>query len=353
MTVHRMDGVSRQQPSQVDREQMLGAITGHAVFMVTPEARIESWPATAEDIYGYESEQVTGQHVQFLHADDTVAVIEEVLTNAKSETVVHESWHERPNGSVFWATWTISPVYNDSFHGYAVVAQDTTRQKQYIRMLERQNDRLKEFTDILSHDLQNPLKIITTQLDFYRHTGDDEHLDTIEQTTGRMKRLIDDLLRIAENGDVVTDPEPTDIAGVIEAATTGTLTTEVTLEYESVPHVMGDSDRLHQLFENLFANAVDHGGADVTIRVGPMDGGFYVADTGPGIPEAQRATVFDHGFTTTDDGSGFGLSLVQTIVGAHGWDIAVTESDTGGARFEITGIEFVDSPHEQCTTDTE
>ena len=51
--------------------------------------------------------------------------------------------------------------------------------------------------------------------------------------------------------------------------------------------------------------------------------------------------MFEHGYTSREDGTGYGLSIVRSVVGAHGWDIEVTEARTGGARFEITGIEFV------------
>jgi signal transduction histidine kinase len=104
---------------------------------------------------------------------------------------------------------------------------------------------------------------------------------------------------------------------------------------------MADADRLVQVFENLLQNSADHGGADVTVRVGPLEDGFYVEDDGPGVPEADRERVFEHGYTTREDGMGYGLSIVRSVVGAHGWDIRVTGSGTGGARFEITGIDFV------------
>jgi signal transduction histidine kinase len=104
---------------------------------------------------------------------------------------------------------------------------------------------------------------------------------------------------------------------------------------------MADSDRLCQMFENLLRNAVEHGGESVAVRVGPLENGFYVADDGPGISDENKPKVFDHGFSTDATGTGFGLSLVRTIVGAHGWDVAVTDGEAGGARFEITGIEFV------------
>ena len=102
-----------------------------------------------------------------------------------------------------------------------------------------------------------------------------------------------------------------------------------------------DLNRLRQLFENLYRNAIEHGGSDVTVTVGQLDEGFYVEDDGSGIPEGKREQVFDLGFSTADTGTGFGLSIVQQVVETHGWKIDLTEGKNGGARFEITGVEFV------------
>jgi signal transduction histidine kinase len=90
----------------------------------------------------------------------------------------------------------------------------------------------------------------------------------------------------------------------------------------------------------LFRNAVEHGGSNVTIRVGALaDGaGFYVADDGVGIPESDRDVVFEYGYTTAEDGTGFGMAIVKEIVDAHGWEIRVTEEADGGTCFEITGV---------------
>jgi len=77
----------------------------------------------------------------------------------------------------------------------------------------------------------------------------------------------------------------------------------------------------------------------VTVTVGAIDGrGFYVADDGPGIPEEDREDVLESGYTTSQDGTGFGLAIVSEIAEAHGWSVEVTESGAGGARFEITGV---------------
>jgi len=80
----------------------------------------------------------------------------------------------------------------------------------------------------------------------------------------------------------------------------------------------------------------------VTVTVGTIDDGVYVEDDGPGIPEDDREDVFEAGYSTAADGTGFGLSIVKQIAEAHGWAISVTEGAGGGARFEITGLEFTD-----------
>jgi len=67
--------------------------------------------------------------------------------------------------------------------------------------------------------------------------------------------------------------------------------------------------------------------------------GFYVEDDGPGIPEAKRAAVFEAGYSSSENGTGFGLRIVKQVVTTHGWDIRVTDVSEGGARFEITGVE--------------
>jgi len=90
-----------------------------------------------------------------------------------------------------------------------------------------------------------------------------------------------------------------------------------------------------KLFENLFSNAVRHGGEIVSIGVGTINDGFYVEDNGPGIPADVRESVFDMEYSTAEEGTGFGLMIVEQVVENHGWSICIEESKSGGARFEI------------------
>jgi PAS domain S-box-containing protein len=332
--------------SQADR--LVSGASAHAIFRLDAAGQIATWPEPATDLYGYDPETAIGEHVRTLFADEEAGEpppdASSVLQDATAATREVEYWHERADGSVFWGSLTLSPlVEGQRFDGYVAVCQDQTDKKDYERTLERQNDRLQEFTDVLAHDLRNPLNVIDGHLQQYRETGEESHLETMAETTARMGRLVEDLLRVARQGVVVEDPQAIDVEPVVVMAWDGTGgQAGGTLEYESIGPVAADPDRLCQLFENVFRNALEHAGPDVTVRVGPMTRGLYVEDDGPGIPVSGRDRVFDHGYTTREDGSGYGLSIVRTIVNAHGWDVRVTEGADGGARFEITGIEFLE-----------
>ena len=208
--------------------------------------------------------------------------------------------------------------------------------------LAQQNDRLSEFTSVVSHDLRNPLHVARGWIDLAIEEGEDEYLPKAAESLDRMEVLIEDLLSLAEEGRSIGETEVVSLGDVARGGWSTVETADAELAIETAMELEADRSRLQQLFENLVRNAVQHGGDDVTVTVGGLPTGFYVADTGPGISPDERDRVFDVGFSTDEDGKGFGLSIVAEIVAAHGWAIEVTESDTGGARFEITDVIVVE-----------
>jgi len=205
--------------------------------------------------------------------------------------------------------------------------------------LTRQNERLEEFASVVSHDLRNPLQVAEGRLELLKDDCETEQVAPIERALDRMDALIEDILTLAREGDRVSEMEEVGLREVCEGCWQHVETAEATLEITTDKTIRADRSRLQQLIENLVHNAVEHGGDDVTVTVGDLGDGFYVADDGPGIPADERESVFDAGYSTADDGTGFGLSIVKQIVDAHGWNITITESEAGGARFEITGTE--------------
>lgn len=200
--------------------------------------------------------------------------------------------------------------------------------------LEAQNERLEQFASMVTHDLRNPLSVATGNLELYRETGDESHLESIDTSLTRIQELITDLAALAHHGIPAENHEPVSVAEVARDAWVLIDTQSATLSTDPCT-VSGDAGQLTTLFENLFRNAIGHGGADVTVRVGSLENGFYVEDTGHGIPPDERDAVFDHGYTTGYSGSGIGLTIVSRIAHAHNWDVTLTDSTEGGARFEF------------------
>ena len=216
--------------------------------------------------------------------------------------------------------------------------------------LREQNARLEEFTNIVSHDLRNPLSVVRGQLELARETGDDEHFDRAEVSLTRIEDLVSDMLTLAKQGMVVGETEALYLEVVVRRAWEAVEAEGADLTVASDLGLVADQSRLQQLLENLFRNSVEHGtdhdaATDgVALTVGVLDdaAGFYVADDGPGIPAAEREHVFDPGFSTEEQGTGFGLAIVQQIATAHGWSVALTEGDEGGVRFEFTDVELAE-----------
>ena len=221
---------------------------------------------------------------------------------------------------------------------------DNRRLKERSEALEQQNERLEQFTSFVSHDLRNPLNVAQLQLELAARECDSEHLEAVSSSHDRMEALIDDLLVFTRSDQTVESTEPMSLASVAEASWANVDTADATLVVETDTWIEADRGRLQQLFENLYRNAVEHAGHDVTITVGGTETGFFVADDGPGIPAEGREQVFESGYSTNQSGTGLGLAIVAEIVDAHGWAVRATESEDGGARIEVTGIETGHEP---------
>ncbi len=207
--------------------------------------------------------------------------------------------------------------------------------------LQRKNEQLEQFASIVSHDLRNPLNVAQGRLKLATEECTSEHLDPVIKAHDRIEALIDDLLELALAGEEIDEMEVIDPAIFSETWWQNIDTHDATLQVDIERKICADSSRLQQLFENLVRNAIEHAGKSVTVTLGQLEGGFYIEDDGRGIPPEERDKVLEAGYSTADKGTGFGLRIVKQVVDAHGWNLAVTEGSDGGARFEITGVEFV------------
>lgn len=296
-----------------------------------------------EEQTGITTEDVRGETPTAVFGDDLGAQLRanyRQCVNAR-EPISYEEEVPVGTGARFWQTVLTPVITTGEVTQIIGITRNITERVKQERQLRSQKEQLDEFATVVSHDLRNPLNVAQTRADLLATDCESEHLPAIVESLTRMEEIISDTLVLARQGQVVSDPEPIELADIVGACWRTVRTEEATIEIEDEVTITGDRSRLQHVFENLFRNALDHGGGDVTVRVGQIDThGIYVEDTGPGVPDDAREAVFDPGHTSARGGTGFGLTIVKRIAEAHGWQVAVVDGTAGGARFEFTDVDL-------------
>jgi K+-sensing histidine kinase KdpD len=231
--------------------------------------------------------------------------------------------------------------FDDDDHRYIEIlarsAHAAMNRAEREQQLRAERDRLEAFATVVSHDFRNPLQVARARVELAREDCDSDHLNRVVDAHDRMERLVDNVLALARSDSVPAD-DTVDLAALARRAWSVVDGEDASLVVDGNPGtVAGSRGHVRQLYENLFRNAVEHAGRDVTVSLGPLaeETGWYVADDGPGIDPDERTRVLDGGYSTRDNGTGFGLAIVERIVEAHGWRVTVTDSQADGARFEF------------------
>jgi PAS domain S-box-containing protein len=387
--------VGREQGPDIDPDQydvILDSLTD-AVYAIEPDGTFVYVNERYCEMKGVSRAELVGTNVDDWVTEETVERAEEMRALlASGERTVASVDYEflAADGDRFPAELRFGEVdQGDTNLGRVGTIRDVSERVERERTLQRQNDRLDEFASIVSHDLRNPLNVAEGRLELAREECDSDQLDSVDDALSRMRVLVDDILTLAREGDTQTTPTPVPLTELVTPCWRSVATPSATLVVETDAVVRADEQQLRRLLENLFRNCVEHGstssqpqagnsvehgstgsqsqagdsveqgstgsragpdtdgdasGRDdgtVTVTIGDLDDGFYLEDDGPGIPPDRRERVFEAGYSTNPDGTGFGLRIVKEIVDAHGWTISVvdgTEDHGGGARFEIRGV---------------
>jgi len=208
--------------------------------------------------------------------------------------------------------------------------------------LNRENERLDRFVSVVSHDLRNPLNVLEGSIELAADSGDPDLLARAGTAIDRMNALVDDLVKLARSEEIDPDLQVVSLAAVVDGSWEVVPTDGATLTVATDRRIRADPTMLGQLVENVLRNAVVHGGETVSITVSDVEGGFAIGDDGPGIPAGDREQVFEMGYSTETDGTGFGLSIVREVADAHGWELTLADSPEGGVRYEVTGVDVVE-----------
>lgn len=313
----------------------------YPIYVVDDNATFEYINDAFVELTGYDRNEILGSSPGLIKTDEAVEKADRMLAGIVSSSGPDR---EKFRVDIQTADGDIVPCYDhmaalpfdDEFRGSVGILRDATTEHKQRKELLQQNERLEQFTSVVSHDIRTPLGNAKTAAMLARTTSDEEHFDQLEEAHERMDTLIEDVLTLAREGETIGEMEPVSISEIASDASRTLCGKDDILELpEGDVTVIGDRSRLSQLVENLIRNSAEHSPSPVTITVGQYSDGFYIADNGPGIDEDNRESVFDPGYTTTDEGTGFGLAIVKRIAEAHGWEVTVTGSDSNGARFEF------------------
>lgn len=235
------------------------------------------------------------------------------------------------------------------------------------RELQERNERLKRFTEAVSHDLKEPLRAVKAHLERIedqpglRWPGRAEKsIEFAVEGAGRMEKMLEALRDYAQVETLDLETSPVDSGEILDEVRSRLATQlqecGVDLTHDEMPTVQADPDQLERVFQNLLANALQHGGPELShVHVGVEDLGprwrFSVEDDGKGIPSGKRDRIFDVFERGPSAGSahgvGLGLAFCERIVERHGGRIELTSEPDEGAVFSFT----LPKPDDAASTD--
>ena len=326
-------------------------VADYALYMLDPTGIITSWNIGGQRIKGYAPGEIIGQHFSRFYTEidrangKPLRALGIATDHGRYE---EEGWRVRKDGTFFWASVVIDPIYEDGrLVGFAKITRDITERREAQLKLEQMQQQLAEsqkldalgqLTGGVAHDFNNLLMIISGSLHTLKKGMDDDPkraraISAIETATQRGAALTNQLLTFARRQSV--NPQAVDICErinamreVLQTGVGSAITLQLDID-ERVWPAMVDVAEFETALVNLVINARDAMAAGGTITVSARNealreetrAGEYVAvsveDTGVGIAPDVLGKIFDPFFTTKPIGKGTGLGLSQVHGFAH------------------------------------
>ncbi|WP_011300234.1 PAS domain-containing hybrid sensor histidine kinase/response regulator [Cupriavidus necator] len=363
MTDQMQDAAKLMESEETFRLLVLN-VKDYAIFMLDPHGNVVSWNAGAAQIKGYRSSEIVGRHFSTFYLPEDVAAgkPERLIQRAREHgSVQDEGWRMRKDGSLFWASVTLTAIYDEhrQLRGFAKVTRDMSERKR-LEEVEASARRMKEFLAMLAHELRNPLAPMYSATSIMERAPDDlslvkANLGIVGRQLRHLTRLVDDLLdvgRIAA-GKLELRRSVIPIREVIAAAIEGSMpaiearSQRIEAELDDADfQVFGDLTRLAQVLQNLLINASKFSpeSTTITLRCGLNGriGQLTITDQGCGIAPENLSEVFNLFVQggppgqTSSNGLGIGLSLCRSIIELHEGSISAASQGLGlGCTFSI------------------
>ncbi|HKL77728.1 MAG TPA: PAS domain S-box protein [Gammaproteobacteria bacterium] len=329
-------------------------------YLIDADGRFQRWNRRLEEVTGYEGKDaLTSIHPSALYPQGEQELINEGIAQVFREgsaTVEAHLCHREGHLTPYYLTGYRVELEGEPY--LLGVGLDISDRKDAESELERSNAELEAFAYAVSHDLQEPLRIINSYLGLLQHRYSaslDERAARYIQTTteagDRMRRMINDLLeysRVKRMGEAFQRVDLNRVAAEAHSNLESAVTDSgAEIHVANLPEVVGDRGQLVRLFQNLLSNAIKYGrpeeGTRITVSSRAIGGQYEVAvaDNGIGIDPAHTDRIFQvfQRLHTRDEhaGTGAGLALAQRIVERHGGTIWVESGGDGmGSTFRFT-----------------
>ena len=338
-----------------------------AILTISLDGIITSWNKGAEQIYGYLSETIIGKNVSILSPgdlkDETKKLIEKVKLGERIQR--YRTSRLRKDGKLIYVSIALSPVFDSSGELVAIsaITRDITESKKANEVLKlkleelaRSNEELEQFAYVSSHDLQEPLWMITGYLQLLkrRYQGElddkaDKYINCAVEGAFSMQNLINDLLEFSRVTTITREPEFTDCEFILNQILSNLklfiIESKATVSYGSLPKIMADSIQLVQVFQNLIINGIKfHGEEAPKIHISAEKKAnewlFSVQDNGIGIDPRCFKKIFElfKRLHKREEypGTGIGLAICKKIIEKQGGRIWVESEQSKGSTFYFT-----------------
>ncbi|WP_265109407.1 ATP-binding protein [Halosolutus halophilus] len=332
-------------------EPLLDAIPDPAVRYAIPDgdAVVRNVNTAFEDAFGDDRATLRGTPLADHYVLDSIADAPPVGQHAADDPLRVVEHCETTDGHRTLLVTAVALEREDESTGGLATLRDVTERKRRKRELAAQRKRFEKFERIVEGELRDLLNVAEAYLMVAQETDDPDHFAEVETAHDRLVEWIDTLSTLARRRDVIATVEPVALQDVTRRALARLDgEADLNLHLEDDRLLEADKERLTDVLEYLFRTAEpdvgtgsdaagkpDSGGP-VTIRVGTCSDGFFVADDGATVTEEQREMLLEPD-TETGDRRGYALAIVRRIAEAHGWSVAIDESDAGGTRVEFSG----------------
>ncbi|MBV9963030.1 MAG: PAS domain S-box protein [Parafilimonas sp.] len=324
----------------------------YCIITMDTERKIQRWSSGAEKTFGFTEQEALGKSADIIFTEeDKAAYAPQTEMEAARDTgkAIDERWHQRKNGSRFFMSGVMRPIYDGTLTGYVKVARDITEQK----LLEQQKD---EFIAIASHELKTPVTSIKAYAEFLgyalQEANDEQSISLAERLNAQVDRLTElinslfDTTKISE-GQLQLSLEQFDMHSLMEEQIgylqRTTQSHKIIFLSPGKTNIVADKERITQVLVNLISNAIKYSpnGGDIIINLERNEDGIQVSikDKGLGIPADVKEKIFERFYRvqtsqiSTYPGMGLGLYITATIVQRHAGKIWVESTPGKGSAF--------------------